>query len=250
MIVGRCSVRARYFASLSRWRASARWGSPMSRVMTTAPAPFGIGATVRATDSSSAVLVAVDRAGDVEALPELRGGCGTHGLLVLVRHEQRDRLADGLLGVVAVDRLRAGAPADDRPVEVNADYRLGCRVAHGVELLGDEPALLCGALPARGEPAGESADEQPGWEADQRAQRLVGDEEEVERPACARDREPAPDAPQGARNCRDQEPGGYGDSRVVVVPVTGQADERLQNHAGGDGERKARAGREADGGPL
>ena len=56
MIVGRCSVSARYLASLSRCSASARCASPTSRVTTTAPAVspalFGIGATVSETASS------------------------------------------------------------------------------------------------------------------------------------------------------------------------------------------------------
>ena len=56
MIVGRCSVSARYFASLSRCFVSARVASPMSRVITTAPvgppAASGMGATVSETASS------------------------------------------------------------------------------------------------------------------------------------------------------------------------------------------------------
>ena len=114
----------------------------------------------------------------------------------------------------------------------------------------DEALLLRRAAAARREPPGQRADGEPGGERDQRAQRLVGDEEEVERPACAGDGEAAPDPADGARERGDEEPGRDRDSGVAVVPVPDQRDKTLEDDAEGDGERAPNACRGSDGGPL
>ena len=197
------------------------------------------------------VLVAVCEAGDVDPLPRLRGLCGAHrGLARGLRSQQGDRLAGRLGRLVPVDRLRAGVPAHDRPLEVDADDRLGGRVPHGGELAGDDALLQGGAAPGHRQPAGEAADRQPGREPGQREPGLVGDEEEVQQPPRGGDGEPAPDAAHGAGQRGDDEPGGDGKPRIAVVPVSEQQHQRLEHDAEGDGDEAANACRRADGSPL
>ena len=197
----------------------------------------------------AAVLVTVRGAGKVEALAELRRGGRAHRLVALGR-EQGDGLPDGLARLVAVDRLGSRAPAHDRPLEVDADDRLGGRVPDGGQLAGDEAALEPGAPVARGQPAGECAHGQPGRQRDERAELLVGDEEEVQRPTDAGDCEAAPDPAERAREGGDQEPGGHGDAGIAVVPGSEQHDERLEDDPEDDRGGAADARRRADGGPL
>ena len=87
MIVGRCSVSARYLASLSRCFVSARVASPMSRVITTAPvgspAASGIGRDGERDGELAAVLAQVGGAGEVVALADLRGDGRAHRLVAL-----------------------------------------------------------------------------------------------------------------------------------------------------------------------
>ena len=113
------------------------------------------------------VRAGMDDAGNVEALADLRGDGGAHRLLGEgVGRQERDRLADRRVGRVAVDRFGTCVPAHDRPVEVDADDRLGGGVPYRRELAGDDALLERRAAPGHRQPAGKAADGEPGREPD------------------------------------------------------------------------------------
>ena len=215
----------------------------MSRVITTAP----VGSPVRVRDRRdgerdgelAAVLVPVDGAGEVEALAELRRDRGARTpRRSRLAGEQRDRLADRLGSPRS--RRCASAPVLQLtivPSRSMPTIASAADVADGAQLARDEAARRGRAAPARREPAGERRRRRARPAAPiERAERLVGDEEEVERPAGAGDREPAPDPADRAREGGDQEPGGDGDARIAVVPVPEQGDEPLEHDAEDDGD--------------
>ena len=104
------------------------------------------------------------------------------------------------------------------------------------ELAGDDALLERRAAPGHREPAGKAADGEPGREPDQCEPVPVDDEEEVERPARGGDREATPDSAHRAGERGDDEPRCDGHARIVVVPVSGQHDQRLEQDTEDDGD--------------
>ena len=124
------------------------------------------------------------------------------------------------------------------------------RVAYGGELpleMRTGPRRLAAG---RRQPAGEGADREPRGKADQRRKRVLGDEEVVESPAGAGDREAAPDAAEGAGQRGDQDAGCDRDARPAVGPVARNVDGGLQDDPDRDRGHAARLRGGADRSPL
>ena len=151
--------------------------------------------------------------------------------LVLVDEQVGKRTADDLVLRVAVHRGRARAPAGDRALGIERHDGLGSDVAHGRERASGAVPLPRGRPRAVGEPADETGRGEPCGQRDQRLERLVGDEEEVQPPADGRGDEPHREAAQNGREHRDRDAGGGRNDRLALRPLTdGKMERDLQRH--------------------
>ena len=101
----------------------------------------------------------VNRRRDLEPLRGVHGD--ERGRDNVLSAQDRERLADRLVGAVSVDVLRAPAPADDRAFRVDGDDRLRAGLAQGGELEVEVRSGPRRLAPGCRQPAGESADREP-----------------------------------------------------------------------------------------
>ena len=145
---------------------------------------------------------------------------GEEALGVLAVDEQiGERPADDLVLGVAVHRGRARAPAGDGALRVERHHGLDGDLAHGGECAPRTVALVRGRSRAVGQPADEPGCREPRRQRDERLERLVGDEEEAQRPAGHRGDEPCREAAEHGREDGDRDAGGGRDDRLALRPV-------------------------------
>ena len=100
------------------------------------------------------VLAAVEhpRVVDPPALPDRLHEVRRRPVAAVLGGQERERAAFDLVGGVAVHRLAAGAPGDDRPLGVDADDRLGGGIPNRRQL-GREPPAFFGSRRQAASPA-------------------------------------------------------------------------------------------------
>jgi hypothetical protein len=156
---------------------------------------------------------------------------------ILLRAEQRDVTARDVLGAVTVDPLCPSVPAQDLPVEVEPDDRLGRVSLDGVQLAGVAPTLPFGATQVVGREPAQDRNREPDGQGDHRSNRVIDDEDEEERPTSRGDQR-SPARPGGERDrSRDQQGQRSGGLR------RGRVDHREWNRDGGH-EHEAHQGHE------